>query len=550
MRPDDFVNILEIDEILRTFLQFCDKPTLARLARSSKLFCDPALDVLWENLESFSHLLKLFPKELITWGPSDSPPVLKPTVNHLIVPRDWKRFETYAHRVKSWSPEDLSYIEEPVVDHIAFGRNPNYILPRLTHLEVTAKTVSGVHLQTLILCPSLESVTVWNPEPGIWATRAMNAFFRTLADRASNLRKLTVHWGEGAGTLPFVDGLSDVFSQEHSALNSVNLWSPECVDAKGFALLAKLPSLTTLHLNLTNIEDAYVLCSEVKDRSNAFPSLQNLFLAGLVEEFPKMLRFFANSLRMTSLGFSVREYPTSKQLLQLFNSVASNFPRLRILQLNAPKEEINAQLANRSYLANQDHYQHDLAVLQPLLTIRSLVALHLEIGVPLYLTDTDLCVIGTAWPAIEVLDLCSDPHYERSRSVQPTASVHGLLAVAGVCPALQRLGLFVDCTVGLTQDVLESTGVVSRALVSLDVGRSWVVDPPLIAALLSGVFPALKVFQWAGMDSTDSWASDDIAGHAANWRQVFDLLPVFRAVRANERRAQCVEAGEASMNVD
>lgn len=71
-------NILEIDEILRTFMRFCDKSTLARLARTSKVFSDPVLDVLWEHLESFAHLLKVFSPELISWQPSDTAGQPKP----------------------------------------------------------------------------------------------------------------------------------------------------------------------------------------------------------------------------------------------------------------------------------------------------------------------------------------------------------------------------------------------------------------------------------------------------------------------------------------
>ena len=67
-------DIFCIDEILRTFLFYCDKPTLARLARTAKVFSDPALDVLWETLESFSYLLKLFPQDLISWIPCDKFP--------------------------------------------------------------------------------------------------------------------------------------------------------------------------------------------------------------------------------------------------------------------------------------------------------------------------------------------------------------------------------------------------------------------------------------------------------------------------------------------
>ncbi|THH03918.1 hypothetical protein EW145_g5900 [Phellinidium pouzarii] len=543
-------SIFEVDEIYRTILQYCDRPTLVRLARTSKLLSEVPLDLLWENLEAFSHLLRTFPSNLITWDASERAQP-KPTVNYLIVPRDWNRFTSYARRVKTWSPEDLAYIEEPVVDHIAFGRNPEYILPNLTHIEVMATTVSGVHLQTLILCPTLESVTIWNATPTSQTTRSMNAFFRTLADRAHNLRKLTVHWGDGdVVSAPFVNGLSEVFSQGNSALNSVNLWSPECIDARGFSLLAKLPCLTTLHLNLINTDDASKICSEVRSRTDAFPSLQNLFLAGLVEEFPKMLHVFGNSPGMVSLGFSVRKYPMSSHLIQLFTFVASNFPYLRIMQFNVPKEEINIQLANRLYYMDPDSYLQDITVLQPLLDMQSLVAVHLELGVPLHLSDIDLITIASAWPAIEVLNLCSDPYCERTRTAQPLATVQGLFAVASACPSLKHLALFLDCTTGFSENVLANADVVSRTLINLDVGRSWVVEPSLVAALLSGVFPALKVFEWAGMDTSSSQVSDRASGHAASWRQVFDLLPIFRAVRANERRSRKVEITECVMNVD
>ncbi len=110
-------------------------------------------------------------------------------VNHLIVPRDWKRFTPYAHRVKKWAQEDLQYIDEAVVDHLAFGRLPGYILPRLTEMEVMATSVSGLHLQTLLISPALESIAIWNNAPFVPATRQMNTFFRTLADRAPTLRK-------------------------------------------------------------------------------------------------------------------------------------------------------------------------------------------------------------------------------------------------------------------------------------------------------------------------------------------------------------------------
>ncbi|KAJ4473894.1 hypothetical protein J3R30DRAFT_3782075 [Lentinula aciculospora] len=535
-------SILEIDEILRTLLRYCDKTTLACLSRTARFFSDPALDVLWENLESFAHLLRIFPPELISWNHPQQQQVVptgppKPTVNHLIVPRDWKRFILYARRVRTWGPEDLSYIEEPLVDHIAFGREPDYILPRLQHMEVTAATVSGVHLQTLMLCPALKSMLIWNSDLNVWAMCLMNTFFRTLADRAPKLNRLIVHWGDGSAvTAQFIEGLLDVFlaneSGSSSELKSVNLWTPNCIDAQGFSRLAQLPKLTTLHLNL--IGNTHQLVSQIQDTSTAFIALENLFLAGEMEGFTKVLQCFGNAPSMMSLGFSVREYPKSRDLTQLFEAVTAKFPRaLRLLQFNVPKQEINIQLTNRLYHADLEAYAHDMSLLRPLLSMRQLTAMHLELGVLLYLTDVDLCTLGAAWPQIEVVNLCSDPYCERA------ATIVGLIAITEACPSLQHLGLFLDCASGaISEGMIAGSSVASHTLINLDVGRSCMLNPPLVAALLSGVFPNLKVFQWAGMDMPESSleAGSLQEEYSPGWRQVFDLLPVFRAVRANEQR--------------
>ncbi|KLO07817.1 hypothetical protein SCHPADRAFT_894335 [Schizopora paradoxa] len=545
--PGAMPSIFEIEEILCLFLSFCDDPSLAVLARTSKLFSESALDVLWSEMHSFTQLLKLFGEDLISFNETQG--MVKPVVNHLIVPRDWNRFTLYAHRVRRWLQEDLVYVDEAVVDHLAFGRLPGYILPRLTHMEVMATSVSGLHLQTLLIAPTLESVAIWNNAPSMPATRQMNTFFRTLADRAPSMRKFILHWGEGQTIPPpFIDGIADVFSVENSKLSTIHLWSPLCIDARVFSLLAQLPNLTTLHLNLLGVVDTNTICQSVP-KAGCFPNLQNVYLAGILEELHKTLRYFGDSKSTLSLGFSVREYPKAKSLHLLFSSVASNFPHLRILQFNVPKDEIDAVAANANYIKSPDLYYHDVSVLRPLLSLRGLAAVHLELGIPLHLADTDLVTIGSSWPAIEVLNLSSDPYCDRTRAVRPELTIQGLFQLASMCRSLQHLGLYVDYSTHLSEELVASCDFLSNTIVHLDVGRSWVVQPELVAALLSGVFPRLKIFQWHGMDDPESWTelSD---GHSPGWRRVFDLLPVFRAVRANEVRVRSkIDPPEASIMV-
>ena len=115
---------------------------------------------------------------------------------------------------------------------------------------------------------------------------------------------------------------------------------------------------------------------------------------------------------------------------------------------------------------------------------------------------------------------------------------------------------------GVPDNLIVGEDVASRVLSRIDVGRSRVVEPARIAALLSGAFPGLKVFQWTGMEATSGMsvgvgvgAGSEVGGgtgigigiesgiggvdmweFAPGWKQVYDLLPIFKAVRANERK--------------
>ncbi|TDL27955.1 hypothetical protein BD410DRAFT_894090 [Rickenella mellea] len=546
--------LVRIYEIVCAICGQCDKPTLAILARTNKSFSDPALEILWADLNSFSDLLSLLPEDLVTWHRQDYGPP-RPMINHLIVPRDWTRFSLYAPRVRTWPQEDLSYIDETIVDHIAFGRNPGYILPRLTHLEVSATSVSGIHLQTLILCPTLQSVTVLNADPSQGAYRAMQTFFRTLADRATtSLTKLVLHWDRsGAFALAhiaplmnaFREGLSDVFaSMKH--LQIVQLWSPGVVNAHSFFLLSQLPDLRTLHLNLMGTPDADELSIQVRGVKSAFSQLENVFLAGELGEFRKVLRCF-DQQRIASIGFSVNQYPLADSLRTLFQAVAAQFANtLRILQFNVPHDEVD-RVASTRYASAPELFHHDITVIRPLLDMHGLVAVHLELGIPLFLADDDLATIAVAWKNIEILNLCSDPFCDKTRGHRPQATVLGFFSLLSACQRLDHLGLFLDYSPLVDTTLIAACETVSSSISRLDVGRSWITNPPAVAALLSGALPNLKAFVWSGMEDAESWR-DFNGGQSPAWRQVYELLPVFRAARVHERRTQSLTA--VAMNID
>ncbi len=134
----------------------------------------------------------------------------------------------------------------------------------------------------------------------------------------------------------FIDGLADVFLGENSQLHTVHLWSPLCIDARTFSLLTQLPNLTTLHLNLLGIVDTNTICQSAP-KSGTFPNLQNVYLAGILEEFHKTLRYFGNSNRTLSLGFSVREIPQGEILTPAIFIRRLKFPKSSNSTIQRPK---------------------------------------------------------------------------------------------------------------------------------------------------------------------------------------------------------------------
>ena len=424
------------------------------------------------------------------------------------------------------------------MDHLAFGRNPDYLIPRLLHMDVIGASVSGIHLQTLVLCSTIETVTVQNKVPNSQATRAMNTFFRTLADRASTLKSLIVEWGKGdLVTKSFKDGLMDVYLAGINHLETLHLMSPSCVDMESFIHISKLQKLTTLYLNLESTGDEAQLQRHVITHPDAFPALKYVYLVGKLDDLATTLRCFGNTSFLLNLALSVKEYPTAKGLRQILQIIATRFTNLRMIQFMIARDEMTGgdmTAANQLYALNPTEYVHRIDVIAPILSLRRLASVIFEIGIPLLLSDSDLHTIGEAWPSIEILVLGSDPFCFNTRLVPPSAGIPGLLALVTQCPLLQRLGLFLDYTDHITGDLISTCTLKSSSVAHLDVGRSWISDPQIVAALFSGVFPNLSIFTWQGKEIPRSWV-DGSHGYSAVWKQVLDLLPVFRAVRMNEQ---------------
>ncbi|OCH91950.1 hypothetical protein OBBRIDRAFT_825050 [Obba rivulosa] len=128
----------------------CDRPTLARAARASRMLSELALDSLWSRLDNLRPLFMVLHigevydiAELARtrgqYGSGESPTL----TTHTISDRTWSRFRQYAHRVRSLAYDE--YTDQiPPIPFSALASRARYdpILPLLQELK-WSRTIPG-----------------------------------------------------------------------------------------------------------------------------------------------------------------------------------------------------------------------------------------------------------------------------------------------------------------------------------------------------------------------------------------------------------------------
>ncbi|KAJ7616521.1 hypothetical protein FB45DRAFT_1063953 [Roridomyces roridus] len=164
---------LAIPEIVRIVSQYTIQKSLPALAGTCRAFCDPALDLLWEEQEMLGNLLRCMPDDLWKHRKDEEdededededeededgmPCLLRP-----IVPADWDRVLFYNHRVKSFSfdmDEDLQYnfSSTSVLDILRMSFPGSILFPNLRSLQWWSGP-KPMHYILLFVAPRLQDL--------------------------------------------------------------------------------------------------------------------------------------------------------------------------------------------------------------------------------------------------------------------------------------------------------------------------------------------------------------------------------------------------------
>ncbi|KAJ7212644.1 hypothetical protein GGX14DRAFT_564395 [Mycena pura] len=452
---------------------------LALLSRTSTIFLDPALDVLWRSQDSLIHLLRCMPDDLLEipvvppdperrYSHGRCPPAPPIRLRRPILPTDWERPLFYMRRVKFFSmgrPTRYSdvldafgpclptpYIfpnleklwwNEPPFTHLSF-----FLTLRLTNIHLSSvNTELSVISNYVLQCPGLKTVHLSLKAGGVY-----NPAARSIWPFSSIVRGL---------------------------MHIEDLHVPE-VDSTAMEHLAQLPRLKSLGFSYQGALEE----PQPFEQSVRFPALFRLSVP-LVAVATTLLRFFWQTPLETLIIHNTERNPMTKTAAwDFYSTLAAHCSHTSLLQiLNGGQTQLPGEPTPEQIVANSVGGD----ILQPLFSFPNLHKVQLRHPVGFDLDDATILDMARSWPRITSLSLVAS-----TTSHMPSrVTLEGLYAFAQHCPRLYELTITFDATLAPRTLPSDETRTNQLCLKCLNLGYSPVGDPGPVAEFLFSIFPHL-----------------------------------------------------------
>ncbi|KAJ7463518.1 hypothetical protein B0H11DRAFT_2053195 [Mycena galericulata] len=447
---------------------------LSVLARTSVVFQDSALNVLWRHQDSIVNLLKCTPDDL--WNISESKGIYEATdlvirLQRTIVYKDWERVLFYSHRVRSFSLHVRGSGQvSNFFDALNLSLPTDCVFPNLRELKWIPNPPVLFHHLRLFLTPRMERLSI-NP-----ATDLDLSVLPIIPAKCPSLKHITIDTG-------LKDSATQAVSTFVRCLPSVESLDVSALDQPALLHVALMDGLKSFRL-----EFAETPFFSFPPSRSYFHDLRELFLPTM--ECATALMTASPDCLFEELTITDTWSRPTKIIAHAFYSILakqrarSSLHRVRV---DADDDHPTLLAANQTetYLVGGD-------ILEPLFSCANLQTVSLNHPVGFDLDDGMILHMARAWPRIEVLVLQAG----RSRHARCSATLRGLSAFAKHCPNLRNLEMIFDATnvpeIHAYDTEEQNVLGVQRTLFSIHVSLSPISEPRRVAEYLSTVFPHLS----------------------------------------------------------
>ncbi|EIN14042.1 hypothetical protein PUNSTDRAFT_58180 [Punctularia strigosozonata HHB-11173 SS5] len=539
------------------------KRGLARLARTCKAFCEPALNALWRELDSLVPLIGLFPSTLLRRAKRPGLGLAKEPVEE-----DWKKVLEYGERVESVRyVESFNNVSPSIFPVIEETRPREYILPNLKSLSWRVDTPAGLDRSLLFIHPRIEAV---NLDIGIRITK-IDDFIVKMTER-TRLKEFSLVATGSTANLP--DGFTDMMRSQMK-LQKLTLSVPGTVSSAVGKWIASLPHLRSLQLDLSGRpnsaveqffsemhavqvgsglstpesvgaesgDDASVDFKDIRKSAlrvvssplyarkiGPYSQLRELHLTGSAGGLAVFLRKLP-MCEIVNLELVIEDPPEKGEWRQLLNSLCGRVGNaLQSLKFSATGASKFPELVRSTSRGDVVGPTRRLP-LEGLTTLPQVRRLEFDLPTSIIFTDEDVERLAIACPALEQLKLCPTARFPLSGEA-PALTLEGVAALTTHCYYLHTLHAVINAA-GASDAVLASRFVSSKSLLRLHFGHSWITDPLQAAICLSHIAPYLESLRWFHEKNRPGY----IEVHAQGWQQTSDFLPHLQKLRLMERDA-------------
>ncbi|KIK37254.1 hypothetical protein CY34DRAFT_93075 [Suillus luteus UH-Slu-Lm8-n1] len=508
---------LRILEVLDNISLYVGQKSLPALASTCRAFENPALNVLWRNLESVEPIVKCLPSEL--FGTNRKFPVLQKPLDHKM----WDTLSRYTSRVHSITQSRKSkFIELLSLIILSYPSAPTSFFPNLRQLTwfTDATTHDAAVFLRMALVPSLLSLTV-QISP---ASPAFLSVFSSLGTLCPRLQCMTLDHGrsidEPSSNLPFI--MQPISQLRH--LRGLDIWGVGIQEIQQIMLLGALQRLVLAMVSPSSAWD--------KPSPLQLPGFRNLrALTIKVNAFKRLMNFFSALTIVRTKKVTVRlTHPVTLPTHARVSTMFSEF--LAILQERCD----NNKLEFFTFTADITTIPEitEFGFFTSLRAFRNLTHLDIEWGSGISMSDKELCYLTEAWPKLQVLRICCCFTVDLDTITVPT--FHGLICLLRLCPALTSLTLAIDATKLDGIDLKCPGGEhFTHHLKDLTLGNSIIDSPLNVALILSGLFPHLEQVNLDCWDTALLLLTYHSTLAIEHWVSVNDFLRGFSVVRERPR---------------
>ncbi|OJA18954.1 hypothetical protein AZE42_06037 [Rhizopogon vesiculosus] len=448
------------------------RATIAAVARTCRAFKEPALDVLWKNIDGIKPLISRFPQGVVGKTAQG-----KLTLGRPPFAEEWKLLEQYARRVHSLTIKEfhLDQISDEVVQALV-STPSSALLPNLRRLEWWDDRDCFFPLLRILLVPTIRSLTLrgyrsirWDP------SFAKSALLASIGARYPSVREFNCTFDSEEN--------SDVLSKAVCDWHELVHLETGVLNTQALAHLASLPSLKSLSFTSYNLaadtqpQSIPIFTSKLDAVSITVPSHSHL------HRCLRNIRFFF-SCRTVSLciGCDPQEFFDLSNTPDLIISFSECFsPVLEQLIVESEDHAYNESLDSQRFAFSFD-------VIAPLLQFSRLTVLDLTWFCSLDVDDEALKYMAQAWPQLEKVNIESGPWHSLALT---SRTFTGLVHLIKHCRHLDYIQMrFAACPINTDIEPFSTT--TANEDLTLDVGISPISNPIAVACQLHALLPNMR----------------------------------------------------------